>query len=445
MNSSTKSPEKSTAKTSLEKKGNLGRKLSIEVPAETVSLTFDRVYKGIQKNANIKGFRQGKAPLNMIKSMYSDRVKQDVLDQLINEAYSHALTEHSLHPISQPHVHFDKLEEQAIFNFTAEFEVRPEVTIKKFEKLQVKKEKIEVQEEKVQGILNQIRESRATLVPVFEDRPAQKGDTAEIDFVGTVDGKPLEGGSMNGYKLELGSNSFIPGFEDGIVGMKPNQNKVLNLSFPADYGHKEIAGKPVQFSVTLKALMKKDLPPLDDTFVKSMGPYENLEALKKAISEDVTAEETKRVHDDLKSRLLKVLVKENPIEVPPTLKAQQKEAIIADVQERTKQQGMTPTDFEEYKKKWDHDFDETAEFVIQTHFLIDKLAEDHKLTPSKKEVDERLERYAQQSGVELAKIRGFYLKDGERLNQLVYQITEEKVVNFLIEKADIQELPKDKI
>jgi trigger factor len=432
-------------KTSIEKKGSLGRKLTIEVPAETVSSTFSRVYKGIQKNANIKGFRQGKAPLQMIKSMYSDKVKQDVLEELINEAYNNALSEHSLNPVTQPQVHFEKLEEATVFNFTAEFEVRPDIQIRKIEKLKVEKEKLEVKEEKIEGILKQIRESRAKLVPVFEDRPAQAGDTAEIDFVGTVEGKPLDGGTMNGYKLELGSNSFIPGFEDGILGMRPGSNKVLNLNFPPDYGHKEIAGKPVQFSVSLKNIMKKDLPPLDEEFVKSMGPFENLDALKKAISEDVLAEEGKRVHDELKTRLLKVLVKENPIEVPPTLKAKQKELIIADVEERTKRQGMTPTDFEEYKKKWDHDFDETAEFVIQTHFLIDTLAEEHKLVPTKAEIDERLQTYAQQSGIELPKVREFYLKNMDRMNQLVYQITEEKVVNFLIEKADIQELPKDKI
>ncbi len=432
-------------KTSLEKKGNLGRKLTVEVPAETVTSAFERVYKGLQKNANLKGFRKGKAPIQMIKTMYSDRVKQDVLEELINEAYSHALDEHSLHPVTQPQVNFEKLEDKEIFNFTAEFEIRPEIKIRKIDKLKVEREKIEVPTEKVDKILTQIRESRAQMVPVFEDRPAIKGDVVEIDFVGTVDGKPLEGGSMNGHKLELGSNSFIPGFEDGILGLKPGAKKTLNLSFPADYGHKEIAGKPVTFEVTLKNIMKKDLPALDEAFVKSLGPFDSLEALKKTISEDVMAEEGKRVQDEFKSRLLKVLVKENPIEVPPTLRERQKQLIVADVEQRTKKQGMTETDFEEYKKKWDKDFEETADFVIQTHFLIDTLAEEHKLVPTKAEIDARIDRYASQTGVEITKVREFYFKNSERLNQLVYQITEEKVVGLLIEKADIVELPKDKI
>ena len=432
-------------KTSLEKTGSLGRKLTVEVPVETVTTAFDRVYKGIQKNANIKGFRKGKAPIQMIKTMYTDQVKQDVLEQLINEAYSNALTEHSLNPVTQPHVQFDKLDEANPFHFTAEFEIRPEIKIRKIDKLKVEKEKLDVNNEKVESILTQLRESRAQLVPIIEDRATQKGDVAEIDFTGTIDGKPLEGGAGTGHKLELGSNSFIPGFEDGVIGMRIGAQKELHLSFPADYGHKEIAGKAVVFAVTLKNILKKDLPPLDDAFVKTMGPFENLDALKKAISDDVMAEEGKRVQDEFKSRLLKVLVKENPIEVPPSLKAKQKELIIADVQERTKRQGMTPADFEEYKAKWDKDFDETAEFVIQTHFLIDTLAEENKLVPTKAEIDARLERYAQQTGVELKRVQEFYMQSSDRLNQLVYQITEEKVVNFLVERADVTELPREKL
>lgn len=432
-------------KTSLEKKGNLGRKLTVEVPADAVSSAFERVYKGLQKNANLKGFRKGKAPIQMIKQMYSDQVKQDVLEELVNEAYNNALTEHSLNPVTQPHVHFDKLEDKVAFNFTAEFEIRPDIKIRKIEKLKVEREKLEVPNDRIETILKQIRESRAQMVPVFEDRAAIKGDVVEIDFVGTVDGKPLEGGSMNGHKLELGSNSFIPGFEDGLLGLKPGAKKELHLEFPKDYGHKEIAGKPVTFAVTLKNLMKKELPPVDEAFAKSLGNFETVDALKKAISDDVLAEEGKRVQDEFKSRLLKVLVKENPLEVPPTLKARQKELIIADVETRTKRQGMSETEFEDYKKKWDKDFEETAEFVIQTHFLIDTLAEEHKLVPTKGEIDARVDRYAQQTGVDIGKVRDFYFKNSDRMNQLVYQITEEKVVAFLIEKAEIVEVSKDKL
>lgn len=432
-------------KTSLEKKDGLSRKLSIVVPADKVSSTFDRVYKGLQKNANIKGFRKGKAPINMIKNLYGDRVKQDVLEDLISEAYSHALHEHSLRPASQPTVNFEKIDEATPFHFTAEFEIRPEIVLKKTEKLKVEKEKLVVSEEKVDSILTQVRESRANLVPIFENRPAQSGDTVEIDFVGTVDGQPLDGGSMTGYKLLLGSNSFIPGFEDGLVGMTIGSQKELHLKFPDDYGHKEIAGKPVKFEVNLKALHKKDLPELNDEFVKSLGGYSSVEELKSAIRQDISEDENRRIYEDLKSRILKALVRENPVEVPQTLKAHQKEYLIADVEKRMKQQGLSEAELVEYKTKWDKDFDETAAFMIQTSFLIETIAEKNSLGATQKEVDERLARYAQQSGIEISKIREFYGHSRDRMNQIQYQITEEKVVNYLIEHADIKEVSADQL
>ncbi|OFZ20382.1 MAG: trigger factor [Bdellovibrionales bacterium RBG_16_40_8] len=432
-------------KNSLENTGGLGRKLTIKVPAEKVSSTFDRVYKGIKKNANIKGFRKGKAPLQTIKSLYSDRVKQDVLEDLISEAYSHALGEHSLRPVSPPQINFDKLEEIEDFHFTAEFEIRPEIVLKKIENLKVEKEKLDVTEEKIDSIILQIRESRANLVPIIEIRPAQAGDIVDIDFIGTIDGKPLEGGSMRDYKLHWGSNSFIPGFESGIEGMSVGAKKELQLKFPDDYGQKEIAGKQVVFDVTLKSILKKDLAELNDEFVKTLDGCNTAEELRELIRKDVTQQETKRINEDLRARILHELVKENPIEVPKAMQNQQKEFLIQDTEKRMKQQGMNASDYELYKNKWDKDFSETAAFMIQSSFLVEALAEKNKLAATKEEFNERLENYAKQSHIDIAKLREFYNANHERQHQMKYQITEEKVVEYLIKHADIKELPADKL
>lgn len=432
-------------KTSLEKTQGLGRKLSIEVPSDAVLSSFQRAYKDLQKNANIKGFRKGKAPMNMIKNLYADNVKRDVLEDLISLAYQNALSEHSLLPISEPKVHFDKLSETDSFNFTAEFEVRPEVVLKTVEKLYIEKEKLEISDEKIESVLTQLRESKSTLIPIFEIRPAQSGDIVDIDFVGTVDGKPLEGATMNGHKLNLGSNSFIPGFETGIEGMSPGQTKMLSLKFPEDYGHKEIAGKPVEFQVTLKAIMKKDLPELTDEFIKTLGDFNTLADLKKVILEDLTAQETKRIEDDLKNRTLKSLVEANPVEVPQTLLKKQKEFLIDDTEKRMKQQGMNTSQYQEYATKWDADFAKTASFMIQSNFLVETIAANKNLEATRKEFDERLEKYSKTAGLDLTKLREFYTKNSDRRHQLNYQITEEKVLAYLLDKADIKEVPHDKI
>ena len=275
-------------KSSLDVLEGLNRKLNIEIPENMVSDAFNRMYKGIQKEANIKGFRKGKAPISAIKKLYKDRVKSDVLQNLVSDSYESALNEHSLDPISQPQLAFETFEEDQPFSFSAQFEVRPDVTLKQFEKLKVEQEELNVSGEQVEQILEDIRKSRAEQVPVFEDRAAKEGDVAEIDFEGFVDGAPLPNGSGQGHKLELGSQSFIEGFEEGIVGMKVGANKDLNLSFPAEYHAKEIAGRPVTFKVTLKKLYRKDLPELNDEFAQSMGEYKTLAEHKETIKEDIT-------------------------------------------------------------------------------------------------------------------------------------------------------------
>ncbi len=428
-------------KTSVEKKGSLGRKLTVEVPAEHVSSAFDRVYKGIQKNANIKGFRKGKVPLAMIKNMYADRATRDVLDDLINKAYNEALTEHSLHPISDPTVNFEKLEEATPFQFTAEFEIRPEVDLKNIENLRVEKEKVDISDERINTVLEQIRSSRATFVPVFEDRPAQNGDVLEIDFAGTVHGQPLEGATASGYKLELGSGNFIPGFEDGLLGLRVGAQKNLSLTFPADYKNTEIAGQPVQFAVTVKALLKKELPKLDDEFVTSLGGgAKTVDELKDAIKTDISAEENHKAQDKVKNSVLRALVKENPIEVPPSLKQQQKAALIEDTEKRLTEQGMPQSEREEYKRKWDKDFDDMAEFMIASSLLVESIAEKNDLRAKKQDINEKIAKWSTQLGMPVAKLEQYYLGDRSHLNRLVYQITEEKVVNYLLSKANVVEV-----
>lgn len=431
-------------KSSIEKLEGLERKLTIEVPADKIASAFDQAYKGIQKNANIKGFRKGKAPLNVIKKLYADRVQQDVLQDVVSDSYTTALDEHDLNPLTQPNVHFaGKLQEGSPFSYTAQFEVRPEVALKKYEGLSVEKQKLIIQEAQVESVLKNLRESRTTNTPILEDRTAQEGDIAEVDFKGTVDGQPLEGGQAENYQLELGSKSFIPGFEEGVVGMKVGSNKRIDIKFPDDYGHKDLAGKPVSFEVTLKKLNKKTLPELNDEFAKSVGGFENMDELKKAIEKDLTAQETKRINDDLKAQVLKALAKENPVEIPQALKASQKEALIQDVEKRMKDQGMTPDQFQEYKIKWDKEFDETAEFMIQSNMLVDKIASDQNLGASQKDIETKLDEYSKQTGIELKKIQDFYSDQG-RLSQLHYQITEERVVEFLISKASVTEVEPEK-
>ena len=431
----------------LESISTLERKLNIQVSAAEVQAAFHRAFTGLQRNVAVKGFRKGKAPLSTIKSIYADRVKQDVIQDIIQSNYANALREHSLDPVSYPTIEFDPLEnvaESKDFAFTAEFEVRPAVTLKQIEGLPVKREKFEMSEALVDATIEDIRKGRAETVPVLEDRNALNGDVAVIDFKGFVDGKELENGAAEGHSLELGSNSFIPGFEEGIVGMKPGTSKRISVKFPDGYHVPELAGKPVEFDVKLNSLMKKSLPAVTDEFAKGLGPYENLEALRKAIRDDFVQREGKRVTDDLKNRLMKVLVDRNPVHVPKSLLKDQKKALVEDMKKRMQQQGMGEDQFGDYESKWDADFDTTAAYMIQSSFLIDKIAADNNIKALPADIDRKVVEYAMQTGIDLERIKEFYGQDDRRA-RLAYQVTEEKVLDFLISKAKIEDVSKEEL
>jgi trigger factor len=426
-------------KSTLDKMEGLARKLNIEVPAETVQQAFEKVYKGIQKNATVKGFRKGKAPLATIRTTYSDRVKGDVVQDLIQESYQKALEEHKLDPVGFPKISFATMDEANPFHFTAEFEVRPEVVVKKYENLPLQREKLDIGDERVASILENIRTSQAETVTVFEDRALTNGDVAEIDFKGVMNGEDLPNGSAEGHMLEIGANQFIEGFEEGLIGMKIGDSRKINLSFPEAYHEKSLAGQPVTFDVKLKGIKKKVLPELTDDLAKKVGAYDNLDALKAAIRNDIQQSEARRIQEDMRNRLIKALVDSNPIEVPKSLVAEQKKALIEDFKGKMGQQGLPESDFEQYKDKWDADFEKTATFMVHSTFLLDTLAQQLKMEASPAEIEAKIQEYAGQTGLEIDKVKSFYAKP-ERRSRLAFQITEQKVVDHLIDKAKISEV-----
>lgn len=443
-------------KSTVEKTGSLQRRLNIQVPAEKVNSAMEQTLKGVQKQASIKGFRQGKAPLATIKSVYGDRVKQDVVQDIIQKHYFEALKEHSLDPISYPEFEFDQLSEGKDFSFSANFEVKPEVSLKKYEGLDVEKEKYAVGDEQITQVLENIRMARAELVDVLETRPAKMGDVAIVDFEGFIEGKPLPNGTGTNHNLELGANQFIEGFEEGIVGMKVGDKKTLNLKFPNPYHSAEIAGKPVDFNVTLTGLKYKKLPELNDEYVKQMmgasmgGPdaegttTHTVESLKKTIREDLEQSETKRIEQDTKNRLLKKLVSLNPVDVPTTMLQDQKKALIEDMKKKMTEQGMSEAEFESYTQKWDKDFENSAAEMIQSGFLIDAIANKHDLRWTEADLDKKFDEYAQSTGIDKARIKEFYSRP-EQMNRVTYAITEDKVIAFLLNSAKVKEVSKDQL
>jgi len=415
----------------------LQRKINVEIPTAIVKSAFDKIFQNIQRNVEIKGFRKGKAPMTTIKTMYKDRVVGDVAQDLIQAHYPLALKDQKVDPINYPEFEFEDPKENSDFSFAAIFEVRPEVKIKKWEGLEIEKEKVIFNEKKFEETLTNIRTSRATLVDVTENRPAVLGDTAILDFEGFVDGKPLENGTGKDHNLELGAKQFIEGFEDGIVGMKISETKTIGLKFPDPYHSLELAGKPVDFKVTLTGLKKKVLPELNDELIAQIGAKQTVEEFKATLKTDIEQSENKRIEEAFKNRLVKKLVEANPVDVPASLMKEQKATLIEDFKKRMTEQGMQPTEFEAYIQKWDSDFTKSAAEMIQSSFLIDKLAVEHNMICTQDDMNMKFVEYAKQTGLEETRIREWYAKP-EQASRLTYMITEEKVIKMIIEKAKIK-------
>lgn len=430
-------------KPTVENVSKLERKMSFQIPPEEVAKAFEKSYKELQKTAEIKGFRKGKVPMDKVKALYSDRVQSNVIQRLVEENFFKALDEAKLDPINQPQLDMKPLEEGKPFSFSLTFEVHPEVVLKKYEGLEVQKEKLNLDASHVDKTLENIRKNQAQTVPVLEDRAAQKGDVAVINFDGYVDGAPLEGGKGENHPLELGSNSFIEGFEDAVVGMKVGSEKTAKLKFPDTYHVAAIAGKPVEFKIKLNELKKHELAELNNEFAEKIG-FKTVEDLKEAILKDYTSSEEKRIQEDFKNRLLKELTVANPMEVPQTLLDRQKDALKQDMNQRMGQMGMNEQQFQEYVSKWDKDFTETATFIVQSSYIVSKIADQENLNATSADVDAKIQFYIAQTGIEEARIRQIY-DQPENRKRLMNTITEEKVIEFLTSKAKVSEVPKEKL
>ncbi len=429
-------------KSTVETVGQLKRKINVEIPVETVNQVFSEILKDFQKQASIKGFRLGKAPIQTVKTVYRKEVSREALGNLVQKHYVEALKANSLNPITEPHFHFEPPIEDQGFSFTAEFEIRPEIKLKKYEGLEVEREKFSIDPSRVEKIIQNIRESNAIFVPVLIDRPAAIGDIAVIDFEGFVNGSPLNNGKGESHDLELGSKSFIDGFEEGIEGMTPGQEKTLRLQFPTPYQTKELEGQPVEFKVKLISLKKKEIPELSEELFKKMG-MENTtsETLRATIIDDIERTEKKRLEQQFKDRLVKRLVELNPVEVPEFLLKEQKGILAQDMQKRMKDEGLSDQDFTDYLKKWDGDLDKTARDMVQASFLIQALAEKYNLFATHDELDAKIIEFAAQIGLTEDKVRAFYGRSGQA-ERLEYMVTEGKVIDFLMKSAKITEVEK---
>ncbi len=313
----------------------------VEVEASEFSKSVEAAFRKMNRQVTIPGFRRGKAPRAIFERVYGkEALVQEAVDQLLPRAYSEALEQGQIEPIAQPEIEVVQAEEGQPFIFKGKVQVTPEVTLGRLSGFGIEKEVPEVTDEEVEEQLNALRERLATLV-TDESGEVAEGSFAVIDFEGFIDGEPFEGGKGEGYTLEIGSGSFIPGFEEGLVGAKAGETRDVNVTFPEEYHAEHLAGKPAVFKVTVHEVKKKELPELNDEFAQQVSPFKTVEELRADIKNRLSEAAAEKAEQEFRNKIIEAVADEASVEVPEVLVHDKVHDMIHDFEHQLAHQGIT--------------------------------------------------------------------------------------------------------
>ncbi|HEY7166655.1 MAG TPA: trigger factor [Candidatus Binatia bacterium] len=414
------------------------RKIRIELPPETVTDEFSRAYKDLGRRVRIKGFRSGKAPRRVLEGMYGDEIKGQVRSQLVESSLEEAIKERGLQIVSRPEIDANDLQEGQGFSFSATVEVKPQLEFENYLGLELERVRLAITDEQVNAALERLRESHASLEPVTDREIVEQGDFVTLDFEGSIGGKPVPGAKSNNYVLEVGGGRALPQFEEAISGLKVGEPKTVQVTYPEDYATHELAGKTVDFSITVRDIKRKVLPVLDDEFAKDHGECGSLDELKGRIRMRLE-EELKQIQDEeLKEQIVSRLIKDHSFAPPPAMVDRQTRYLMERYQSQVRQSGgqseQTPP-MEEVRKN----LEERARRQVQATLLVEKVAEKEKIDASDKDIQERVDRLARGAGERAKNVRDFYSREDAR-GELRAQIVFDRTLGFLLEKANVKEV-----
>ena len=402
--------------------------LKIEVPADTVSSEVEQAYNQLKRSARVKGFRKGKVPKKILAQVYGPAVRRDVAQRIMDDSLQKALTDKEVQPLTKPSVEPDELKPKEAFSFKARFEVRPDIEKVEWEGLEATRKKVEVTDEQLQQEIEKLREQHATEEPV-EGRGAEEGDLADVTLAFEIDG---ETSSEKADKVEVGKGRLLPFLDEAIIGMKVGEKKEVEGSFPDNHHLQTLRGKTTKFEITLEELKKKVLPEVDDEFAKDCE-YESLDAMKKALTEQITERLKQQNEEDLARALVARLCEKNPIPVPPSLVEQQAQMTRRELAMIAQMTGQSLDD-PQMQQRLQMD----AEVKVRAGLLMAEIAKEKEVKVTDEDLEKGYEELAGQSGKNVAKIKAEY-RDKQKRDMLVGMILEDKVLDLIEGAAKITE------
>lgn len=409
---------------SVEAGEGLERKLTVQVPAETVELEVNNRLNSIKNTVRVDGFRPGKVPLKVIKQKYSGTILQEVAGELMQRTFREALTQENLNPAGDPRIEAKDLLLGQVMEYTAIFEVYPEVVLAPVADLSIEKLDASVEDADVDNMIDVLRKQKMDWSEV--DRASANEDRISMDFVGSVDGEKFDGGSANDMPMVLGAGQMIPGFEENLTGLKAGEETTFKVPFPDDYAAKDLAGKEAEFAVTVKKVEEPKLPEINEEFAKAFGVESgDTEQLKTEIKANMERELAKRLSTLLKGKVMDALVSANPVDVPSATVAQEAEALKQ--QTEAQQPGNNlPVDV----------FMNDAKRRVQLGMLLAEVAKVSALNIDPDMIKARIEDMAKDYDDPDEFVR-YYMGNQEMLNGVQTLVMEDMVVDWIIEQATV--------
>ena len=384
-------------------------KLTIEASAEDFEKAIQKVYLKARGKINIPGFRKGKAPRKLIEKMYGTGVfYEDAANDLIPTAYAEALKDCDLEIVSRPEINVTQIEAGKPFIFTAEVAVKPEVTLGEYKGVEVEKSDVEVTEEDINKEVDKERENNSRTIDV-DDRAVENGDIIKLDFDGSVDGVPFEGGKAENYTLTIGSGSFIPGFEDQLIGTKIGEEKDVTVTFPEDYHEKSLAGKEAVFKCKVNAITVKELPDADDEFASEVSEFETLAEYKEDIKKKLTEKKEKEARAKKEAQAVEKAVENATMEIPDAMIDTQVQSMMEDFARRMQSQGLSLEQYFQFTgmdvKKMHDQMKPEALKRIQNSLVLEAVAKAENIEISDEKVDEEIAKMAEAYKMEVEKLK----------------------------------------
>lgn len=412
-------------------------KLTIEVPAEELEKALETAYQKNKNKISVPGFRKGKVPRNMIEKMYGSAIfYEDAANELIPDAYEKALDECEEEIVSAPKIDVTQIEKGKDFIFTAEVAVKPEVTLGKYKGIKVEEADLAVTEEEINAQIEKERENSARTISV-EDRPVKDGDITTLDFEGFVDGVAFEGGKGTDYPLTIGSGSFIPGFEEQLIGAELNKEVEVNVTFPEDYHAKDLAGKPATFKCRIKDIKEKELPELDDEFASEVSAFDTMAEYKEDVKKSLEMKKADAARIAKEEAVIDAVIEDAKMDIPDAMVETEQRQIIEEFSQRMRMQGLTMEQYMQFTGMTPQALMEQTKPQalkrIQSRLVLEAVAKAEDLKASEEDYAAEIKDMSEKYQMEEDKIKEMLGEKGKK--QVEEDLAIRKAVDFLVENA----------